>query len=127
MAKSRGAREQATLWLRPFHRHLRFAGLGSISEIFDGDEPHTPRGCIAQARSVAELAPQIIYRELSKRLLPTAPLKSSGLAECALQLDPSSYGFNFTYASAPFSMRPYVRRSRRYQRPGTFIQKILHN
>jgi glycogen debranching enzyme len=31
------------------------AGLGQISEILDGDEPHTPRGCIAQAWSVAEL------------------------------------------------------------------------
>jgi predicted glycogen debranching enzyme len=30
------------------------AGLGTISEIFDGEPPHTPRGCIAQAWSVAE-------------------------------------------------------------------------
>jgi len=30
------------------------AGLGSISEIFDGDPPHAPRGCISQAWSVAE-------------------------------------------------------------------------
>jgi predicted glycogen debranching enzyme len=30
------------------------AGLGTISEVFDGDPPHTPRGCIAQAWSVAE-------------------------------------------------------------------------
>ena len=30
------------------------AGLGTLSEIFDGDPPHTPRGCIAQAWSVAE-------------------------------------------------------------------------
>ena len=30
------------------------AGLGTISEIFDGDAPHVPRGCIAQAWSVAE-------------------------------------------------------------------------
>ncbi|MBF2063520.1 MAG: glycogen debranching enzyme family protein [Calothrix sp. C42_A2020_038] len=29
--------------------------MGSISEIFDGDEPHTPRGAIAQAKSVAEI------------------------------------------------------------------------
>jgi glycogen debranching enzyme len=29
--------------------------LGSISEIFDGDEPHRPAGCPAQAWSVAEL------------------------------------------------------------------------
>lgn len=30
------------------------AGLGTISEIFDGESPHTPRGCIAQAWSIAE-------------------------------------------------------------------------
>ncbi len=35
--------------------HLDDAGLGSVSEIFDGDPPYLPRGCIAQAWSVAEL------------------------------------------------------------------------
>ena len=30
------------------------AGLGTVSEIFDGDPPHSPRGCISQAWSVAE-------------------------------------------------------------------------
>jgi glycogen debranching enzyme len=29
-------------------------GLGTIGEIFDGDAPYAPRGCIAQAWSVAE-------------------------------------------------------------------------
>lgn len=36
-------------------RHLREACVGQISEIFDGDEPHEPRGCFAQAWSVAEI------------------------------------------------------------------------
>ena len=36
-------------------QHLTDAGLGSISEIFEGDEPHHPRGCISQAWSVAEV------------------------------------------------------------------------
>jgi predicted glycogen debranching enzyme len=40
--------------LEPFEDHLRDAGLGSISEIFAGDPPHQPHGCIAQAWSVAE-------------------------------------------------------------------------
>ncbi len=35
--------------------HLRTAGIGTISEIFDGDAPHQPRGAPAQAWSVAEL------------------------------------------------------------------------
>ena len=37
-----------------FSAHLADAGLGSISEIFDGQQPHTPGGCIAQAWSSAE-------------------------------------------------------------------------
>jgi predicted glycogen debranching enzyme len=41
--------------LDPFVAQLKEAGVGTISEIFDGDPPHTPRGCIAQAWSVAEL------------------------------------------------------------------------
>jgi predicted glycogen debranching enzyme len=35
--------------------HLSEAGLGTISEVFDGDAPHAPRGCIAQAWSVGEV------------------------------------------------------------------------
>ena len=38
-----------------FEPHLSEAGLGQVSEIFDADPPHTPRGCFAQAWSVAEL------------------------------------------------------------------------
>jgi predicted glycogen debranching enzyme len=41
--------------LRGFEPRLSEAGLGQISEIFDAEPPHTPRGCIAQAWSVAEL------------------------------------------------------------------------
>ncbi len=49
------AGEKAAALLSPFRQHLREAGLGQVSEIFDGDAPHTPRGCIAQAWSVAEI------------------------------------------------------------------------
>jgi glycogen debranching enzyme len=41
--------------LSPLLQHLEAHGLGSISEIFDGDAPFAPRGCIAQAWSVAEV------------------------------------------------------------------------
>jgi predicted glycogen debranching enzyme len=41
--------------LSGFKDHLSKAGLGQISEIFDADLPHTPRGCPAQAWSVAEV------------------------------------------------------------------------
>jgi len=45
----------ARTFIEPFFRHLTEHGLGSVSEIFDGDPPFTPRGCIAQAWSVAEI------------------------------------------------------------------------
>jgi glycogen debranching enzyme len=35
--------------------HLSQAGLGQISEIFDAERPYVPRGCVAQAWSVAEV------------------------------------------------------------------------
>jgi len=41
--------------LRGFDDHLSDACIGSVSEIFDADAPYTPRGCIAQAWSVAEV------------------------------------------------------------------------
>jgi predicted glycogen debranching enzyme len=45
----------ARAYLAPLLRHLAAHGLGSVSEIFDGDAPFAPRGCLAQAWSVAEL------------------------------------------------------------------------
>ena len=47
--------EIVTEFLGPLIDHLAQHGLGSVSEIFDGDPPHTPRGCPAQAWSVGEL------------------------------------------------------------------------
>jgi predicted glycogen debranching enzyme len=47
--------QAARSYLEPFFDHLSERGIGSVSEIFDGDAPFTPRGCIAQAWSVAEL------------------------------------------------------------------------
>jgi predicted glycogen debranching enzyme len=41
-------------FLAPVLAHLSEAGLGHVSEIADGDPPHTPRGCPFQAWSVAE-------------------------------------------------------------------------
>jgi predicted glycogen debranching enzyme len=38
-----------------FNDHLHDAGIGTISEIFDAEPPFRPRGCIAQAWSVAEV------------------------------------------------------------------------
>ncbi len=52
-------------WLAPLRAHVREAGTGSISEIFDGDPPHAPRGCFAQAWSVAELA-RVLHTHLTE-------------------------------------------------------------
>ncbi len=42
-------------WSAKLLEYASTAGLGTIPEIFDGDAPHTPRGCISQAWSVAEV------------------------------------------------------------------------
>jgi len=47
--------ESAREFLDGFEPHLREACVGSISEIFDAEPPYTPRGCVAQAWSVAEV------------------------------------------------------------------------
>ncbi len=53
---SRESKEQAAEFIEPLMRHLtEDGGLGQVCEIFDGDAPHRPKGCIAQAWSVAEL------------------------------------------------------------------------
>jgi len=52
---SEAAQRQAGEWLLPLKDHLADGGLGHISEIFDGDAPQLPRGCIAQAWSTAEI------------------------------------------------------------------------
>lgn len=65
----RSARVQSNLraHLALLLTHLWEAGLGTISEIFDGDMPHEPRGCIAQAWSVSE-----VLRILREELGPTS-------------------------------------------------------
>jgi glycogen debranching enzyme len=50
-----GDAEQARQFLQPMADHLLSHGVGNLSEIFDGDAPMTPRGCFAQAWTVAEV------------------------------------------------------------------------
>jgi glycogen debranching enzyme len=66
-----GALRQADGWLEAFDEHLDRAGVGHVSEIFDGDPPHEPRGCIAQAWSVAEVL-------RAKRLVARARQEAEG-------------------------------------------------
>ncbi len=53
--RGKTGQKQGLKLLQAVRNHLSEAGIGQISEIFDGDAPHTPRGCIAQAWSVAEI------------------------------------------------------------------------
>jgi predicted glycogen debranching enzyme len=65
---SREARREAReRFLPPLFAHLEEAGLGHVSEIADGDAPHTPRGCPFQAWSVGELI------RLDRRVLAAEP------------------------------------------------------
>lgn len=62
--RSPEARERIRDAIAPLARHLGTEGcLGQLSEIMHGDAPHAPRGCIAQAWSVAEIA-RVLLEEL---------------------------------------------------------------
>lgn len=54
VAGAAGKRKAESL-LTSFLEHLEEAGVGTLSEIFDGEQPHAPRGCMAQAWSVGEV------------------------------------------------------------------------
>lgn len=53
--KSKESRDFAKKLLEPIEDHLTDGCIGSVAEIFDGDEPHVSRGCYAQAWSVGEI------------------------------------------------------------------------
>ena len=46
---------QAREFLEPMAHHILAGGVGSLGEVFEGDAPHSPRGCTAQAWTVAEV------------------------------------------------------------------------
>jgi predicted glycogen debranching enzyme len=66
--RSPAARQQAETWLSAFFEHVTTTGLGQICEIADAEYPYTPRGCIAQAWSTAE-----ILRAAVEDVYATAP------------------------------------------------------
>ena len=71
--RSSHSRQQARLWLEGIQDHLQQAGLGQISEIADADYPHRPRGCMAQAWSVAELLRSAVEDVFETRKDATEP------------------------------------------------------
>ncbi len=78
------ARRQAAEWLAPLQAHLSEAGLGQISEIYDGDAPHHPCGCMAQAWSVAEVLR--VYVEDVKGIRPAAQTQSQAAPAAPLPI-----------------------------------------
>ncbi|HWS87612.1 MAG TPA: amylo-alpha-1,6-glucosidase [Pyrinomonadaceae bacterium] len=60
--------------LAPLVAHLKEACLGHVSEIFEGDAPHAPRGAVAQAWSVAELLRALV--EDVQGVTPGAPARA---------------------------------------------------
>ena len=64
-------------WLADIEEHLSEAGLAQVSEIFDGDAPFKPRGCIAQAWSVGELLRVAVAAAGPEPLRPAGALKDS--------------------------------------------------
>lgn len=65
---SKNSLEDMRTLLQGFDMHLETAGIGTISEVFDGDYPYSPGGCISQAWSVAE-----IFRAYVEDVLGTKP------------------------------------------------------
>ncbi len=68
--------EKVTQWCRTLSDHLNDAGLGQISEIFDGDAPYTARGAIAQGWSVAELLRVICENIIEVKVNKTQLIKN---------------------------------------------------
>lgn len=79
--KSTKASEQAKKVITAFTYHLNEGCIGSVSEIFDADAPHHPRGCIAQAWGVAEVLRVIKEYELMSNTLATQKKKKKKVAE----------------------------------------------
>ncbi|WP_325480577.1 amylo-alpha-1,6-glucosidase [Piscinibacter sp.] len=57
----------AQRWLQGLTAHLDHFGVGSIAEVFDAEAPYTPRGCIAQAWSVAEVLRHLVHHAPGER------------------------------------------------------------
>ncbi len=67
--------EARARFLPPLIEHLKTAGIGHISEIADGDAPHTPRGCPFQAWSLGE------FLRLDRSVLRPAAARFQGGSE----------------------------------------------
>jgi len=79
-------RAEARSFLNGIEAHLQEACLGHVSEVFDGDPPHHPRGCPAQAWSIAEPL-RALVEELGAPMTKTNA-RSTGLKRAVSQEHP---------------------------------------
>jgi amylo-alpha-1,6-glucosidase/glycogen debranching enzyme-like protein len=63
LGRTRETQRSMQDWLQNLRLHVREAGAGSISEVFDAEDPQSPRGRFADARSVGEIS-RILYAHL---------------------------------------------------------------
>jgi glycogen debranching enzyme len=63
--------------VEPLAHHLDDYGVGSIAEIFEGDPPFRPRGCIAQAWSVSETLRAWLETAGERARMPAAPPRTA--------------------------------------------------
>jgi predicted glycogen debranching enzyme len=75
------SKEKAQEVIKNFSYHLNEGCIGSVSEIFDADAPHHPRGCVAQAWGVAEVLRVIKDYQLYSDIKLTAKIKGKKMAE----------------------------------------------
>jgi glycogen debranching enzyme len=85
-----GDRDAVREMLAAFPGHLRDAGVGSISEIFDATPPFVPRGCIAQAWSVAEVLRATLAASGETAARANPPPGESGAQAAAAAASPSA-------------------------------------
>lgn len=71
---AKGAKKNARKVIEDFSYHLNEGCIGSVSEIFDADAPHLPKGCVAQAWGVAEVLRVMMDYELYE----TGEIKPAG-------------------------------------------------
>lgn len=85
-------KEARRRFLEPLLHHLNEAGLGHISEIADGDAPHTPRGCPFQAWSVGEVLrlDLQVLQEVKQRTSPNKPKRRADASSRSPKLPPTS-------------------------------------
>jgi len=73
-----------------FIYHLNEACIGSVSEIFDAEFPHQPKGCVAQAWGVAEILRVINDYNLVAKEEPTPQTEIKKLAKGSFAKTPDS-------------------------------------